>query len=93
MEMRRHGYPYQTEKAFAKWVRRYIRFYNLKHPGKLEEREVMAYITHLAEEQKVMASVQNEALSALLFLYGQVLKQPLQEIKKPLSTDKKEARS
>ncbi len=55
------------------WVRRFIRFHDLRHPVEMAESEINAFLTHLAVEEKVSASTQNQALSALLFLYRHVL--------------------
>ncbi len=91
-EMRRRGYDYKTEQTYTAWVKNYVQFQGLRHPKNMSEPEVRNYLNYLAEEQLVSASIQNQALSALLFLYTHVLQQPLQEIKKPLSADEKEAR-
>jgi integrase len=59
------------------WVRRYIRFHGLRHPGELGEVDVAGFLTHLASSNRVAASTQGQALSALLFLYRDVLGRPL----------------
>jgi site-specific recombinase XerD len=64
---------YRTEQAYLHWVKRYIYFHQKQHPATLGAPEVTAFLTHLARERSVAASTQNQALSALLFLYGQVL--------------------
>jgi integron integrase len=61
------------------WIRRYILFHNKRHPKEMAEPEVQAFLTHLAVEGNVAASTQNQALSALLFLYRYVLQQPLSD--------------
>lgn len=58
------------------WVRRYVRFNGRRHPRQLGEREVTAFLTHLATRRRVAASTQNQALAALLFLYREVLEMP-----------------
>jgi integron integrase len=70
-------YAYRTEESYVQWIRRYILFHNKRHPKDMSEPEVQAFLTHLAVEGNVAASTQNQALSALLFLYSHVLKQPL----------------
>jgi integron integrase len=70
-------YAYRTEESYTQWIRRYILFHNKRHPKDLAEPEVEAFLTHLAVQGQVAASTQNQALSALLFLYRTVLKQPL----------------
>ena len=74
-------YSIRTEEAYANWVRRYVLFHGKRHPEELGEDAVRAFLTHLAVAGKVSASTQNQALSALLFLYDAVLHQPLGWIK------------
>ena len=66
-------YSYRTEKSYVNWIKRYIRFHNWQHPRELGGPEIEAFLTHLAVTEKVAASTQNQALSALLFLYRTVL--------------------
>ncbi len=73
---RRHLSP-RTEKAYAGWIRRTIRFHPGRNPAELGKREVEAFLTALAVERKVGPSTQNQALAALLFLYGKVLEREL----------------
>jgi integron integrase len=68
----RHYSP-RTEQAYVDWIRRFVRFHGRRHPSTMGEREVAAFLTHLATEKRVSASTQNQALSALLFLYRHVL--------------------
>lgn len=79
-EIRRQNYNYRTEQAYTKWVVRFVRYHQLKHPLSMGEEEVNAYLNYLANERKISAATQNQALSAILFLYEQVLKQPLGEM-------------
>jgi integron integrase len=72
-------YAYRTEEAYVDWIRRYILFHNKRHPQEMAEAEVQAFLTHLAVEGNVAASTQNQALSALQFLYRYVLQKPLPE--------------
>ena len=72
-------YAYRTEATYVQWIRRFILFHNKRHPQEMGEAEVEAFLTHLAVNDNVAASTQNQALSALLFLYRYVLKQPLAE--------------
>lgn len=55
------------------WIRRYILFHNKRHLREISKSEIAAFLTHLAVESQVSASTQNQALSALLFLYREVL--------------------
>ena len=66
-------------KPYIGWVIRYVRFHGTRHPRELGEPEVSAFLTHLAVDGAVAASTQNLALSALLFLYREVLGQPLEQ--------------
>jgi len=66
-----------TRKAYTRWVRRFILFHRKRHPADMGLPEVNAFLTHLAVDAHVSASTQNQALSALLFLYGAVLERPL----------------
>lgn len=75
--MRRLGLSIRTEEAYVGWVRRFILANGKRHPRELGAREVEAFLTHLAVQGHVSASTQNQALSALLFLYREVLQQEL----------------
>ena len=66
-----------TERAYVGWIRRYILFHNKKHPKEMAEMEIRQFISDLAVNAKISASTQTVALSALLFLYRDVLKKPL----------------
>lgn len=63
----------RTEQAYVYWIAAFIRFNAMRHPRDLGAREVSAYLSYLATERDVAASTQQQALSALLFLYKQVL--------------------
>ena len=73
-QIRRLHYSIRTEDAYVYWVRWFIRFHGLRHPREMGAPEVEAFLTYLAVERKVSASTQNQALSAILFLYREVLK-------------------
>ena len=70
-------YSRRTESAYVAWIKRFIVFHGKRHPAQLGEREVTRFLSCLATERKVSSSTQNQALSALLFLYGGVLKRDL----------------
>ena len=70
-------YAYRTEQIYVQWIRRYILFHNKRHPNQMGVPEIEAFLTHLAVQEHVAASTQNKALSALLFLYREVLFLPL----------------
>jgi integron integrase len=65
-------YSYKTEKNYIHWIKHFIAFHNMKPPREMGAKEVEAFLTHLAVEQKVAPSTQNQALSALIFLYREV---------------------
>lgn len=70
-------YSPRTEEAYVHWVKRFIYFSGQRHPAEMGENEVTAFLNYLARERDVAAATQNQALSALLFLYKEVLRQPL----------------
>jgi len=72
----RHG-SRSTEKSYVGWIRRFILFHGKRHPAEMGAPEVARFLSSLAVEGKVAASTQNQALSALLFLYRYVLQQDL----------------
>ncbi len=71
--LRARHYSPRTEETYCQWVRRYILFHGKRHPKEMGEEEINAFLTHLAVKEKVSASTQNQALSALLYLYRHVL--------------------
>lgn len=71
--LRSRHYSRRTEQTYCHWVKRYVHFHNVRHPAEMAEPEINAFLTHLAVKGKVAASTQNQALSALLFLYRHVL--------------------
>src|SRR3989440_3501626 len=70
-------YSIRTEQAYVDWIRRFILFHHKRHPNEMREPEITQFLTHLAVQKNVAASTQNQALSALLFLYQQVLERKL----------------
>jgi integrase len=75
----RHFSP-RTEKSYVAWIRRYIRFHALRHPRELGAADVTRFLASLAEARRLSASSQTQALSALLFLYREVLHCPLESV-------------
>src|SRR5690348_17391122 len=71
--IRRKHYSLRTEQAYLEWIKRYIGFHHNRHPSALGGADVVRVLTHLAAERNVAASTQNQAQSALLFLYREVL--------------------
>ncbi len=76
----RHMSP-RTEQAYLSWIRRFARYHGLRHPLELGSADVVAYLTHLAEASHVSRSTQAQAMSALLFLYREVLGKPLDDVR------------
>jgi integron integrase len=71
--IRTRHYSRRTEEAYVHWIRRYIVFHKKAHPSALGPPEITAFLAWLAVERRVSASTQNQALSAVLFLYRDVL--------------------
>jgi len=75
--VRRRHYSYRTEQTYVHWIKRFIYFCDKRHPCILGADEVTAFLNYLVSERHVAAATQNQALAALLFLYKEVLAQPL----------------
>ena len=71
--LRSRHYSRRTEQTYCMWVKRFIYFHHIRHPAEMGEPEINAFLTHLAVQEKVSASTQNQALSAILFLYRHVI--------------------
>ena len=71
--IRTRHYSPRTEEAYVHWIRRYILFHGKKHPATMGAPDISTFLTWLAVERQVSASTQNQALSAVLFLYTHVL--------------------
>ncbi|MDT7949371.1 MAG: integron integrase [Thermoflexus sp.] len=89
-ELRLKHYSYRTEQAYVDWVRRFILFHNKRHPAEMGAPEIRAFLAHLAQERNVSAPTPNQALSALLFLYREVLHKEIEPVL--LSTAKRPQR-
>jgi integron integrase len=76
-KIRRKNYSIRTEEAYVEWVRRFVLHHGKRHPSEMGAAEVEEFLTYLAVAGRVSASTQNQAKSALLFLYKEVLNQPL----------------
>jgi len=66
-------YSIKTEKSYVGWIKHYIFFHNKKHPIEMGKSKIEVFLTYLAVERKVSPTTQNQAFSALLFLYKEVL--------------------
>ncbi len=76
--IRAKHYSYRTEQTYVDWCKRYILYHNKRHPAGMGVLEIQAFIIYLATEQNVAASTQNQALSAILFLYRNVLQKDIE---------------
>jgi integron integrase len=75
--LRARHYSLRTEETYLRWMERFIRFHGNRHPRDMGVQEVRQFLTYLAVEGHVAASTQNQALSAILFLYQHVLRQDI----------------
>jgi Phage integrase, N-terminal SAM-like domain len=72
-ELHTRHYNRRTKQTYCNWVKRFIHFHNFRQPAEMAESEINAHPTHLAVPEKVSTSTQNQAFSALLFLYRHVI--------------------
>jgi len=72
--IRARHYSHRTEEAYVGWVKRFVRFHGMRHPSRLGQKEIREFLTDLAVRRRVSSSTQNQALSALIFLYKDVLR-------------------
>lgn len=77
-ELQTRHYARRTVKTYEQWLRRFLRFHGMRHPREMGSTEVNAFLSHLAVNEQVSASTQNQALAALLFLYRNLLEQELE---------------
>jgi hypothetical protein len=74
-------YSIRTEETYVQWIRRFILFHHKRNPKDMGEEEVGEFLTHLAVNERVAAATQNQALNAIVFLYREILKRDLGEIR------------
>jgi site-specific recombinase XerD len=72
-ELQVRHYARRTIQTYEQWLRRFLRFHGRRHPREMGSAEVNAFLSHLAVDLQVSPSTQNQALSALLFLYRELL--------------------
>jgi integron integrase len=77
LAIRTRHYSMRTEEAYVQWIRRFILFHNKRHPREMGAHEVSQFLSDLAVNRHVAASTQNQALSAIVFLYQEVLRQEI----------------
>ncbi|MDY6912020.1 MAG: integron integrase [Chloroflexota bacterium] len=78
-DLRLKHYSLRTEQSYLSWIRRFILFHNLEHPRNMGKNEIEAFLNYLAIDRRVSSSTQNQAFSALLFLYRHVLNIELED--------------
>lgn len=75
--LRYKQYSPRTEEAYIHWIRRFILFHGKRHPEHMNGPEVEVFLTHLATKERVAAATQDQAMSALLFLYKEIIQKEL----------------
>lgn len=88
---RRRHYSLRTEQAYVGWVRRFVLFHGRRHPKEMGAPEVIAFLSHLAVEEEVSATTQNQALAALVFLYRHVLNRELEGLDSAVRASRRRA--
>ncbi|MFZ8852576.1 MAG: site-specific integrase, partial [Armatimonadota bacterium] len=83
-------YSYRIEQTYVDWAKRFILFHNKRNPTEMDVTEIRASLIHLTQDHNVSASTQNQALSAVLFLYREVLHKEIEPVL--LSTAKRPQR-
>ncbi|MFH1528482.1 MAG: integron integrase [Bacteroidota bacterium] len=78
--LRTKHYSIRTEQSYVYWIKKFIIFHNKKHPKEMGAVEINHFLSHLANNDNVAASTQNQALCALLFLYNKVLSQKVDDL-------------
>jgi integron integrase len=78
--IRARHYSLRTEEAYVGWIRRFVLFHNKRHPSEMGPVDINRFLTHLAVSRDVSASTQNQALSAILFLYERVLEKDIGQL-------------
>ena len=71
--IRTGNYSYATEKSYWSWIRSFLHFHNMKHPNEMDGDHIAAFLSHIVMKKNVSVSTQQQALSALVFLYRHVL--------------------
>ncbi|MBO1520772.1 phage integrase N-terminal SAM-like domain-containing protein [Oceanisphaera pacifica] len=78
--IRSRNLAYKTEQTYCHWVKRFIRFHNIRHPSTCSTKEVEQFLSHLAVQRNSSVSTQRTALNAIVFLFREFLQQPLDEL-------------
>ncbi len=77
LTIRRRRYSPRTEESYVHWIWRFVSFHGRRHPREMDAADVRTFLDHLVRDRKVSPATQSQALSAILFLYREVLVQPL----------------
>jgi len=80
-KIRTMHYSRRTEEAYINWIKKFIFFHNKRHPVEMGEKEISAFLSHLAVAGNVAASTQNQAMCAIVFLYKRILNKDMGEFK------------
>ncbi|RJX75731.1 integron integrase [Vibrio sinensis] len=83
-------YAKRTIETYLYWISAYIRFHHMRHPSTMGDTEVEAFLNHLVNEKNVAANTQSLALNSLVFLYKEIVKQPLSQTLNFVSSQKKQ---
>ncbi len=78
--LRLRNYSPRTEQAYVSWVLRFVRYHRLQHPARLGRDDIQRFLTYLAVERRVAPSTLSQALAALLFLYRDVIRRPIEDL-------------
>ncbi len=90
--MRSRHYSPRTEQSYCHWIKQFILFHKGRHPSGMAESEINTFLTHLAVDEMVSASTQNQALSALLFLFRHVFNREVGDLGKVIRARKPQRR-
>jgi len=88
--IRQKGYRYRTEQGYVSWIKRFIIHHNVRHPRKMGSHEINSFLSYLASRRKVSPSIQNQTLSAILFLYQDVRNMDISDIGELVRAKKQE---
>ena len=78
--VRTRHYSLRTEAAYVHWIKRFILYHHKRHPMEMGEQEINEFLSHLAVQEHVASSTQNQALCAIIFLYKHVLKKEIGDV-------------
>lgn len=79
--LRLNQYSYQTEKAYLYWIKDFIKFHHYEHPQNLSEKDVISYLSYLANQRNVAVNTQKQALNGIVYLYKNIIGNPLGQLR------------